>query len=197
MYFRIPSLRLRVHLLALPTLFALYWVEGVLPATTLLFSGLLHETGHLLALRFLKVPVRRIDAEPMGVTICYRETDCALRASALIAFAGPGCNLLCGLLFAAFLPLVPNDFEMEVAFFTFCNLFLAFLNLLPLERLDGGAILHALLSLRFSAGTAYRVSHAVSVCFTLLLTLTIILLGVALRFPLWTVLLSAVFLSRM
>lgn len=197
MYLQFPSLRLRVHLLAVPTLAVLLWVEGLASATILLSAALLHEAGHFLALKRYGVPVRRIDVEPMGITIAYRETDCSLHASAVITAAGPASNLLCALAAGLLLPFAKPEIQTDLGFFCFCNGFLAFLNLLPLERLDGGMLLRTILLMRFPTDVVYQVGNVVSIVFTLLLTASFLLLGVVFRFPLWTVLLSAVFLSRL
>ena len=197
MYLRFPAFRLRLHLLALPTFFLLLWVEGLFPALILILTALLHEAGHLLAIKLTRVPLTGIDLEPMGITLHYNETACPFRTSALITFAGPAANLLCGLLSLFFLTLFRLPFADVPGFFCFCNLFLAFLNLLPLTRLDGGALLHTLLLTRFPPETCDRVSAAVSAIFTLLLTASILYFGIRYHFPPWMLLLSAVFLTRM
>lgn len=197
MYLLFPSLRLRVHLFAFPALLLLLWIEGTAAACILLSAALLHEAGHFLALARLGVPVRRVDLEPMGATIAYDEGRCGLRESVLISLAGAGANLLFALLSLPFVFFLSAEKAVYPLFFCLCNVFLAILNLLPLESLDGGSFLRSCLLYRLSPQKTETVCRTVSFVFTLLLTLALLLIGLKSAFPLWTLLLSAVFLSRL
>ena len=197
MYLSFPNCRLRLHLLALPTLLLLFWVEGLLPAMLLLSSALLHECGHFLALRLTGVPVECVDIEPMGVSIRYRDVGCGWKRASLISFAGAGMNLLCASVGTLCMAFLPGKAPLPLAFFCFCSLFLALLNLLPLEKLDGGILLRTVLSARCMPDHADRICGIVSAVFTVLLSALLLLAGLRSSFPLWTILLSAVFLSRL
>ena len=197
MYLSFCRSRLRLHILALPTLLLLFWVEGTIPALLLLSAALLHECGHFLCLYLQNVPVTRFDLEPMGATIFYRDTALPPQKSAKIAFAGAFANLVTALLASPFLLFVGETRSPFLFFFVFCNLFFAFLNLLPLEHLDGGKLLFELLLCKKAPDTAERICKTVSKLFTLFLTLALIFFGLHSAFPLWTLLLSAVFLSRL
>lgn len=200
MYAVFPRLRLRVNLFALPALALLFWLEGALPAALLLLAALLHELGHLAALRMYHVPVRRVDLEPMGARIVYDDALCPLRVSAWVAFAGAGVNLLvCGTVSSLLAVGLFAEYRLPLLFFSLANGFLALLNLLPWQSLDGGKLLLSLLLLRFSPermATAERICRTVGRAVTFLLFSLLIALSAAAAFPLWTFLLSAVLLVQ-
>ena len=197
MYVSFLHSRFRLHILAIPTLLLLFWVEGTVPALLLLSAAFLHECGHFLCLRLQSIPVTRFDIEPMGATILYRATDIPPDKSAWVAFAGAASNLCVALLASPFLLCAGETHFPYLFFFVLCNLFFAFLNLLPLEHLDGGKLLFEFLLWKKDPDTAERICKTVSKLFMLLLTLFIVIFGLHSDFPLWTLLLSAVFLSRL
>ena len=200
MYAVFPRLRLRVNLFALPAFALMLWLEGGLPAALLLLAALLHELGHFAALRVYDIPVRRVDLEPMGARILYDDALCPLRASAWIAVAGALVNLAVCLCLSLFLVLgLFGAFQLPLLFFALANGFLALLNLLPWETLDGGKLLLALLLLRLPperSCDAERICRTVSRLAAFLLLALLLALSAAASFPLWTLLLSAVLLAQ-
>ena len=120
-----------------------------------LMSCVLHECGHLAVLHILRKPIRKIRLTVSGAEICmvhglsYGEE---LAAAAM----GPAVNIF----LAGLLCHVPG---MEAA--AGMNLILGCFNLLPMESLDGGRILHSVLSILFGAEggdrIAFLISHAV------------------------------------
>lgn len=78
----------------------------------------------------------------------------------LVAFAGPGTNLLLAVIFAMLLRFggVAMTTEMATAFATivYINLLLSFFNLIPLPPLDGSKVLSGLLGTRTVVGRAYE-----------------------------------------
>lgn len=200
MYAVFPRLRLRVNLLALPAFALMLWLEGGLPAALLLSAALLHELGHFAALRLYGIPVRRVDLEPMGARIVYDDALCPLRASAWIAVSGALVNLSACTAVSLFLVFgFFGAYQLPLLFFALANGFLALLNLLPWETLDGGRLLLTLLLLRLPperSGDAERICHTVSRVAAFLLFALLLALSAAASFPLWTLLLSAVLLAQ-
>ena len=200
MYAVFPRLHLRVNLFALPAFALMLWLEGGLPAALLLFAALLHELGHFAALRLYGIPVRRVDLEPMGARIVYDDALCPLRATAWIAVSGALVNLLVCIAVSLFLAFgFSGASQIPRLFFALANGFLALLNLLPWETLDGGRLLLSLLLLRLPperSGDAERICHTVSRLAALLLFALLLALSAAASFPLWTLLLSAVLLAQ-
>lgn len=189
MYVVFPRYRLRVSLFSLPAFFMMLYLEGLLPTALLLLSALLHEAGHLLAIRRMGAPIRRVDLLPMGGLIVYDQTTVSPKGCAIISAAGPVANLLAML---CCLPLVP--LSPYLLFFVIANAFLAFLNLLPWEALDGGSLLFHLLLAKTDPLHAEVVCKWVSRLTTVFLALFLSLLGLYSQFPLWHLLLSAMLL---
>ena len=126
-------------------LIALFFaIDKSIYAPLVVLCALLHEMGHLAALRDCGVEVERVCFHPFGIEmrapgmayLPYRDELC-------IAAAGPLANFLAALCTLALVALVgPFDGAL---FFTVCNLALALLNLMPVVGLDGGRMLSALL----------------------------------------------------
>jgi Zn-dependent protease len=135
--------KLPVHI-PLPSLFFfcfLLWLEPSSYTVLPLLAALLHEGGHLLAMLFFGRKIAKITLYPFGADIRaqgmggYREDLC-------ISAAGIAANLVTCAFCAPHL-----EHEGILCFFA-SNLLLALLNLLPVETLDGAAILCCIL-LRF------------------------------------------------
>lgn len=189
MYAVFPRHSLRVNLLSLPAFLMMLYLEGLLPTLLLLAAALLHEGGHLWAIRRAGAPIRRVDLLPMGGIIVYDETCCSPAESALIAASGAGANLIA---MACTLPWV--SLSPYLLFFALANGFLAFLNLLPWEALDGGKLLFCLLLSRTDPVRAEALCKWMSRGTGVFLALFFALLGVASAFPLWHLLLSVMLL---
>lgn len=197
LYAVFPRQKLRVNLLALPAFLLTVWLEGALPAMLLFLAVLLHEAGHAAALCAFRVPVRRVDIQPMGALIVYDETVCSLRATAWIAFSGAGVNLLlCILSVSVARLLLPAEVGVYLLFFGFVNGGLALLNLWPWEKLDGGKLLFSLLLRRYSPDRCEAICRTVSRVSAILLGLFFFWLAMQNAFPLWSLLLAAVLLAQ-
>ncbi len=128
-------------LLALIALF--FAIDKSVYAPLVVLSALLHEMGHLAALRNCGIEVREVCFHPFGIEmnapgltyLPYRDELC-------IAAAGPLANFLAALCTVAPVALV-GAFDGAL-FFTVCNLALALLNLMPVSGHDGGRMLSAL-----------------------------------------------------
>lgn len=110
-------------------------------------SILVHELGHILALRWMKVPVNAVHINPMQIRLLtaplepLQETVCAA--------AGPLAGLALVLL-AKWLPAT-----------ALCAAFHCLYNLLPIYPADGGRVFSGFAKLLFSDGTACRVIKTV------------------------------------
>ncbi len=190
MYLVFPRVRLRLHLLAVPTIAMLFWLEGGAPAGLLLLAAVLHECGHLAALRAFGISVRRVDILPMGAVIAYDDSVCPHRQTAWIAFAGAGANLL------AMCVCLPFANDLYVLFFVMANAALAVMNLLPIETLDGGTLLRSVLLSVYAVEQTERVCRIASRASLLTLAAFFFAIGMRSSFPLWHLLLSAVMLAQ-
>lgn len=131
-------------------------------------AAILHELGHLVALRLLRGRVEALRFRLSGAEICYRGTGISYGGEVLLALAGPGMNLLWAAVLALASRWYPEDFLYR---FIGCHLVLALFNLLPALPLDGGRMLQSALEARFPLeGECYarRVSFAVGAVLFLL-----------------------------
>lgn len=129
-------------------LFLLFFAVPRHYAFAVLTSVLLHELGHLAAASLLGGSARAVRLMPTGVSISLSPAP-SYWHEIIIASAGPLMNLL----YLTALPFLPITLQDSVRATT---LTLMTLNLLPIKTMDGGRILHAILSLFFGENTAEK-----------------------------------------
>lgn len=122
-----------------------------------LFSILLHEMGHCLAMWRLGVPVRLAELDCMGIHIQRGEGMLSVGREAWVHLAGPLVNLLlaggCSLWLSS---------TMQRDYFIALNLLLCMIHLLPVGNLDGANLLHLVTNSLFEMRTAQRVQRGIS-----------------------------------
>ena len=129
--------------------------NGIRDTLPVLLAALIHECGHALSCRILRVPIRFFHPVAVGAVIGYDAASLSYKKEIAIAVAGPFLNLLCAVsVFGA-----KSRFG---ALFGISSLALAFFNLLPLRRLDGGVILYAAAASVWGADCAEKIARAVS-----------------------------------
>ena len=136
----------------------------------LMLFAILHEIGHLLAGIILKLKPKKIEINPLGLSITFEGMGEKFKnkieqKKILIALAGPFVNLLI-ILFSAFAPL-----GEEKILIIYANLILLLVNLLPIYPLDGGRVLKSLLHLKLDYWTSCKIMNAVSNTITIILTI--------------------------
>lgn len=112
---------------------------GLMPITIL--CSLMHEAGHLIAMRITRCQPLAIRVTPCGMEI-DRAPETAEKETVMIALAGPLVNLIfsfVGLLILRFFPDAPMIGFIAV------NALIFLLNLLPVRGLDGGEIASCIL----------------------------------------------------
>ena len=132
-------------------------VSPVEIAASVLLAALLHECGHLLALKAFRVPVEGLRLTALGAVLYARGARRLSYARELaVTLAGCGANLACGFLTA----LAARRLSWEGGFlFAGAHFLLAAFNLLPIPPLDGSRALMLLVSFFFgpAAGDAAAV----------------------------------------
>jgi stage IV sporulation protein FB len=111
-------------------------------------SILIHELGHALSARAYGAQ-SRITLQAFGGYAAFSGVRLSRKQSFLVTAAGPGIQILLGLLVMALLRVLPEDMNRNGAYFLgilmVISFFWAILNLLPVVPLDGGQMLNALL----------------------------------------------------
>ncbi|MFN3928069.1 MAG: site-2 protease family protein [Thermoflexus sp.] len=118
---------------------------------------LLHEMGHLVAARLLRVPVTSVLLWPLGGFTAVRLPAGRFGAEFVIALAGPAVNLFIaiGLSAVGVGGSFGGPFRGPSGFWStlwLLNLLLGAFNLLPVFPMDGGRILRSLLALGLGEG---------------------------------------------
>lgn len=117
---------------------------GASTAALLLVLILIHELGHVVAMRWAGIPVRGIYFVPFFGGVAVGEGIGATQvARGLVALMGPGLSILTTLLFFLLATQNGNSTMANVALM---SALLNGFNLLPILPLDGGRILQVLLS---------------------------------------------------
>ncbi len=124
--------------------------EALLP----LAAALIHESGHLLAMKLCGVSARETALSIFGAEIRCSTEGVGLGRRLIVWYAGAAANLAAG---AAALCLPWRTAKV----FASASFLLAALNLLPIRTLDGGCALEALLE-RFCPAHAGRVMTVLS-----------------------------------
>ena len=130
--------RFRISAPAVLALALIYYLSPVDKLLAVLFPVLVHELGHILALRLLGLRICRFRVEMKGLCIGYRGYAGAL-GHTLAAAAGPAF----GLFYALGASLLASRHQSSWLELTAgVSLLLSLFNLLPALPLDGGRILY-------------------------------------------------------
>lgn len=128
------------------------------------FSVLIHECGHLLAMKLCGLSPKGIKISLFNIVIAEKDRHCAKFFSDIaVTTAGPLANIV------TYLVTLPFN-----ATFASVNLLIGLFNLLPAASLDGGQLLYLLLSKRFSSEKSAKIVDIV----TLIATVPLFFIGI-------------------
>ena len=125
-----------------------YWVMGGISALILSISILIHEVGHAIAARWMKLELVRIHLFLFGGMAELKQRPIRPFEELIIAVAGPAASfLIAGASYLVMIQIEPYHSHIHLlAQFTFVmNLLLGMFNLLPIFPLDGGRALRAVI----------------------------------------------------
>lgn len=128
----------------------------------LLAAALLHEAGHVLCAALLRIPFSGLTFRPCGAVMTFDFSGATYGRELCVHLAGP----LTGVLSAVCALFVFGD---TAAYFSGLSVWLAVLNLLPVEGFDGGGVLSCLLAPLLPPQTVYRICRTFSILAVLLL----------------------------
>ncbi len=145
------------------TFFFLLWMIasdrtgiGVLTLT----AAVVHECGHLLAARLMKIPLRNLRMDLLGARLDVTGRVLSYGEEWLLCAAGPVTSLLFSVFGALFWNLTRYAY-----LFSGASLLLGLFNLLPIRSFDGGRMLESTLLRFYSVQTVYRTMRGCSFLF--------------------------------
>lgn len=148
-----------VSLFTFLALFAFIFCDISVYTFLVLFALIIHESGHILALRLCGIKPSELYIYPFGLDMKADTSKLSYYGEAAVMGAGIVTNVIMFLLsFSA-----GNLFSSkELLFFAYTNLFFALTNIIPSSAFDGGRILLCLLCQNLSFDKAQKISHTVS-----------------------------------
>lgn len=151
-----------------------------------IFAAILHEAGHLLAAKTLKLKIRQIYFDFSGVRIAVDSNTASYVSEIILALAGPIANLSVATM--VYLPLIQSSSWEEISaetelflstgsltllgasgFFVLSSVIQACINLMPIKSFDGGRALYCFLLLKSDIAIAQRTVSLLSAVFAFLL----------------------------
>ena len=146
-----PKIRVSLLTLALIPIVMLD-PSGEVAATVI--SAFLHELGHLCVLFLCDIGIKELGVTPYGLEIATTRKYKSFSEEIAVNCAGCAINFITYFAFSPY-----GGFALSLAN---ASLILGILNSLPVISLDGGEVLHAILSLVFSFHTAEKASRIIS-----------------------------------
>lgn len=146
-----------------------------------LSAAIVHELGHLIAAKVMRIGVKEIRLDTFGARICVEERMLSYKEELWLALSGPLANLVSSIILIFTLPKDAEVLTFEVSrfvtsgewhatgavgFFVLSSLIQAAINLLPIKSFDGGRAIQNIMSLFLSDNAAERIidiSSAISV----------------------------------
>jgi len=127
-----------------------------------LTAVLLHELGHILCARLMKIPLNGCSVRPCGALLTFDFSRTSYLREGCVHLAGAAAGILSAALALRFL-------GGSAEYFAGISIVLAAVNLLPVRGFDGGGVLHCLLSAVLSPETSEKICRTVSLIVILLL----------------------------
>lgn len=149
-------------------------------------SALVHEAGHILCAYFLHIPFSNLKIKMCGAVMTFDFSKTTYLREMCVHLAGAAF----GITTAVFALLLFGD---GATYFAGVSIWLAVLNLMPIEGFDGGGALLCVLSMLVSSDIAWRVCRAVSIAAVIFLWTAVIRTELRIRAGI-TILLFAVYM---
>lgn len=143
LYLPSPFKKVKISIFVPVIVAAIFYSDFSVFTLEVFLAALIHEFGHLVLMKFFRVNIHSITVLPYGVVISSDSSGLPYKKEAAVAFAGIVFNVLTGVM-ALIIRLFTDD--IYSLFFAVCSFFLAFVNLIPIQTLDGAVVLEAVAS---------------------------------------------------
>ncbi len=124
----------------------------------------LHEAGHLVTAKILKIPLFEVDFTPFGIRMRFDLATAVTSKAVAVYLSGSIVSIAVGALVLFY----ASPDNKAVFAFGLVSLTLGLVNLMPVRNLDGGCVAESLLSTQLYPDTAYRISKTLSNVFVFL-----------------------------
>lgn len=149
-------------------------------------AALLHEAGHIICAIILHIPFSNLKIKPCGAVMTFDFSKTTYVRELCVHLAGAGTGIASSIV-ALIL------FGERATYFAGVSVWLAVLNLVPIEGFDGGGALHCILSMLMPPDIVWRVCRAVSIAAVILMWMSVIRFELRIRAGI-TILLFVVYL---
>ncbi len=139
-YLPLPFKKVKISIFTPIVLIAMLYLDFSVFTFEVFLAAVIHEAGHLLLMKFFKVNIHSVSILPYGVVIASDSSLLPYKKEAAVALAGIVFNILTGVA-ALIIRLFTHD--IYTLFFAVCSFFLAFVNLIPVQTLDGARAFEA------------------------------------------------------
>ncbi len=166
MKFRLGALAVTITVPFCALIAALFIIDKTGLMIHSLTAVLLHESGHLIAMRFTHCLPKELKLG-LGGLIIIGATPQSEKDKAIIMLSGPLTNVAAALILFTVLYKNPQSMLYTAAI---TEAVVGLFNLLPIKGLDGGTVLYFLLNLRLCEHSASRTLSVISLLFSAVIT---------------------------
>ncbi|MBE6728750.1 MAG: hypothetical protein E7568_00780 [Ruminococcaceae bacterium] len=160
MSFKFFSTKIEVSFLFFAMLTTVILCDKTGYAPLMLFSALLHEAGHLIAMKICGCTPTKIRLVPASIEIS--SPPLILKNEIFVQVCGPLINFFVFILLFCCCSIFKNDLLLS---FAVINLLYSLFNMLPVNGLDGGDVLREILIFRLGSIKAEKIMKILSMAF--------------------------------
>ena len=147
------------------SLFLFFSSQSLLYSLIFILSAAIHEGSHVFFLLRYGAQIHKIAIYPFGIDMQADTRHLSYKKELVCTLSGSFSNLLFALFGYALVAVFSSP---EILFFVLCNLFLGFLNLIPLSFFDGGKALRLILYDTFDIDRAFYLHKTLDILSALL-----------------------------
>ena len=176
-------MRLRIDLKILVFLMLFYFTKQLKIYLIIMFFSLIHELGHLIIGKILKMKIEKLEVLPYGFSVSFKTNIQDINKKLVngnvlelkkifIALAGPIISLIIVLIYIKIEPHFLNKTDI-----IYSNILIALFNLIPIYPLDGGRIIDGILHIKYgeikSKLLIGKISYATMIILTIISSIAV------------------------